>query len=54
VLNGGSPNGVSSLDNAGVAAVIGPGSYHRDWFYRQDREYADASKDHDHLGNLAL
>lgn len=27
VLNGGSPNGVSSLDNAGVAAVIGPGSY---------------------------
>jgi hypothetical protein len=27
VLNGGSPNGISSLDNAGVAAVLGAGSY---------------------------
>ena len=27
VINGGSSSGVSSLDNAGVAAVIGPGSY---------------------------
>jgi hypothetical protein len=27
VLNGGSPNGISSLDNAGVAAVLGPGAY---------------------------
>ena len=27
VINGGSSSGVSSLDNAGVAAVLGPGSY---------------------------
>jgi hypothetical protein len=27
VINGGSSNGISSLDNAGVAAVLGPGSY---------------------------
>ncbi len=27
VLNGGSPNGISSADNAGVAAGLGPGSY---------------------------
>jgi hypothetical protein len=27
VINGGSPNGISTDDNAGVLAVIGPGSY---------------------------
>lgn len=27
VINGGSSSGISSLDNAGVAAVLGPGSY---------------------------
>lgn len=27
IINGGSSSGISSLDNAGVAAVLGPGSY---------------------------